>query len=561
MPAFAQRGGRGAAQSSGSEALEEGIPVTDSVTLAKCGTCHQRDAKSNLSRISWERTTPEGWEEAIKRMVRLNGLSITPDEARHVVKYLSSSHGLAPEEAKSVMYIPEFRILDETNIPNDTVRTACATCHPFGRPLSWRRTKDDWKLLANFHTALFPHAFIRGPAGGGGGRGGRGSANATHMDAVDAAVEFLGTNARLHTPEWAAWQARMREPKLSGRWLVSAYIPGRGKYYGEVSLEPGAAEDEFSSRMTLHSIKDGSTLTRSGHGVVYAGYSWRGRSQASGKPDTPDSLLNEMRETMWFSPDESYAEGRWFWGEYQEFGVNVKLQRASTEPKITAADVYGLKTGSQATRIRIFGDNLPATIAPADIDFGSGLKTRRVVSHTPSEVVVDVDAAADATPGKRDIAIGRALLPNAIAVYDRVDYIRVRPEGTVARLGSDVHPKGYQQFEAIGYQRGADGKPHTADDVEIGPVDVTWSVEEFMETLGDDDKDFVGVLGPAGLFTPALDGPDSKRRFSRNNYGNVWVVATAKNEKDQFGKPLIGKSYLVVTVPTYVKWDQTELSR
>ena len=29
------------------------------------------------------------------------------------------------------------------------------------------------------------------------------------------------------------------------------------------------------------------------------------------------------------------------------------------------------------------------------------------------------------------------------------------------------------------------------------------------------------------------------------------MVATAKNEKDQNGKPLVGKCYLVVTVPSY----------
>ena len=78
------------------------------------------------------RTTPEGWEEAIKRMVRLNGLTIAPEEARTIVKYLATYHGLAPEEAKPVMYLPEHRMIDETNIPNDTVRGACTTCHAFG---------------------------------------------------------------------------------------------------------------------------------------------------------------------------------------------------------------------------------------------------------------------------------------------------------------------------------------------------------------------------------------------------------------------------------------------
>jgi quinohemoprotein amine dehydrogenase len=172
-----------------------------------------------------------------------------------------------------------------------------------------------------------------------------------------------------------------------------------------------------------------------------------------------------------------------------------------------------------------------------------------------------VDVESSAVPGKRDAALGRAVLPSALALYDRVDYIKVLPDTALAHLGSDVHPKGFQQFEAIGYQRGADGKPHTGDDVELGPVEVSWSVEEFLANYGDDDKDFVGTLSPTGLFTPALDGPNPKRRFSRNNYGDIWVVATAKNEKGTDGRPLVGKSYLVVTVPSYMKWDQPEVGK
>jgi len=124
-----------------------------------------------------------------------------------------------------------------------------------------------------------------------------------------------------------------------------------------------------------------------------------------------------------------------------------------------------------------------------------------------------------------------------------------------------VHPKGYQQFEAIGYSNGADGKPHTADDVDLGPIDADWSVEEFMAVYGDDDKNFVGHLSETAFFTPAADGPNPERKFSRNNYGDVWVVATAKNEKDKNGKPLTSRSYLVVSVPTYIKWDQPEVSQ
>jgi len=39
---------------------------------------------------------------------------------------------------------------------------------------------------------------------------------------------------------------------------------------------------------------------------------------------------------MWFSPDQKMAEGRWFWGTYQEFGFNVKL--TEKQAKRLAAD-------------------------------------------------------------------------------------------------------------------------------------------------------------------------------------------------------------------------------
>src|SRR5271170_7150498 len=123
---------------------EEGIPVTSPLVISKCGACHTKDEKGNMLRLSWERATPEGWEEAIKRMVRLRGVSLTPEEARSILKYLATYHGLSPEEADPIMYYAEHRIQDETNIPSDDVRGACANCHPMARPLSWRRSPEDW---------------------------------------------------------------------------------------------------------------------------------------------------------------------------------------------------------------------------------------------------------------------------------------------------------------------------------------------------------------------------------------------------------------------------------
>ncbi|HTW65950.1 MAG TPA: quinohemoprotein amine dehydrogenase subunit alpha [Bryobacteraceae bacterium] len=558
--AFAQGRGRGGAAAA-DPPREEGIPVTDQLVISRCGTCHPRDAKGDMTRISWERTTPEGWEEAIKRMVRLNGLTITPEDARSIVKYLASSHGLAPEEAKPVMYIPEHRMIDETIIPNNTVHDACANCHAFGRPMSWRRSKEDWQYLANMHTFLYPQAdniFRRGS-----GAFGRRQTGADHgPEPVQVALDYLAKAAPLHTPEWAAWSARMRPAKLAGRWLVSAYLPGHGLYCGEMELKAGSGEDEFTTSIKLKSVKNGSLLSRTGSGVVYAGYSWRGRSDAATKPgNSPDDLSHEMREALWFDPNQNSAQGRWFWGEYQEFGFDVKLVRASADPTLLGTDVTLLKEGSSGSRVRLIGDNFPAHMAPADLDFGAGVTVTRVVPSSPTEIVAEVSVAPDAVTGKRDVSVKRSVLESGIAVYDHIDYIKVTPEAALAHLGSDVHPKGFQQFDAIAYNRGADGKSHTADDVELGPIDVTWSVEEFQSVFGDDDKGFVGHLSPSGLFTPASDGPNPERKFSRNNYGNVWVVATSKTEKEKDGRPMTGKAYLVVAVPTYIKWDQPEVEK
>src|SRR5580698_10815851 len=181
-----------------------GIPVTNQLVISKCGACHTKDEKGNMLRISWERATPEGWEEAIKRMVRLRGVTLTPDEARSILKYLSTYHGLSPDEAKPIMYYAEHRIQDETNIPNDTVRGACANCHPMARPLSWRRSEKDWKYLANLHIALYPQAdeaFRLGINAGGFDE------EHHHLDPgaplpVDDALAYFSKTAPLETPEW-----------------------------------------------------------------------------------------------------------------------------------------------------------------------------------------------------------------------------------------------------------------------------------------------------------------------------------------------------------------------
>ena len=83
---------------------------------------------------------------------------------------------------------------------------------------------------------------------------------------------------------------------------------------------------------------------------------------------------------------------------------------------------------------------------------------------------------------------------------------------------------------------------------------MTWSMEEFFAVFGDDDKEFVGHAQ-----TPP--GYSRRRSTDRIRSANSAATTTAtcgrwrppKNEKDKEGKPLQGKSYLVVTVPTYIR--------
>ncbi|MBA3272147.1 MAG: quinohemoprotein amine dehydrogenase subunit alpha, partial [Acidobacteria bacterium] len=125
-------------------------------------------------------------------------------------------------------------------------------------------------------------------------------------------------------------------------------------------------------------------------------------------------------------------------------------------------------------------------------------------------------------------------------------------------------PKALAQFEARAFDNGPDDRPDTADDIDLGIVPATWSIEEFAATYDDDDVKFVGQIdGKSGLFTPNVDGPNPARRGSGNNIGDVYAVATFTPEV-MAGKPaktLRARGHLLVTVPLYMRWEDPRTSR
>ncbi|MCU1259360.1 MAG: peaA, partial [Bryobacterales bacterium] len=163
--------------------------------------------------------------------------------------------------------------------------------------------------------------------------------------------------------------------------------------------------------------------------------------------------------------------------------------------------------------------------------------------------------------GVHDVAIGRSTAVDALTVYDKVAHIKVMPDSGMARLGGTISAKQFMQFEAVAFAAAPDGKPE--NEVALGPVSARWALEEQYSTPDDDDIQFVGAVNDSGLFTPSFEGPNPARKKQSNNYptnnwGDVWVTATYQAGSNS---DLKAKSYLVVTVPMYVRYDQPEVSK
>jgi quinohemoprotein amine dehydrogenase len=419
--------------------------------------------------------------------------------------------------------------------------------------VSQRRTRAEWELLIAMHRGYYPlsdfQAFRRGgPPQTEPGPDGRPPDNRHPMDKV---LPHLADELNLKTPEWSAWSANMRVPKLAGRWAFSGYRAGFGPYYGETVITAGANDGEFTTETRCVRARTGEVLSRRGRALVYTGFQWRGRSFEG------NNTTDAWREVMFLDRNQRELKGRWFTGGYEETGIDVTLTRVGSDPMVFGLDQRSLQSSTSRT-MTIYGANFPANPAPTAIDFGRGVTVKRIAESAPNRIKVEVEAAKDAANGPRDVSIAGAVLPEAIVVYDKIDAIKVSPQAGMARVGGVVFPKQLQQFEAIAYHNGADGKPDTKDDLNLGTVEVTWNIEEYPATLDDNDKEYVGSIDDRGLFTPNIDGPNPKRRGNANNTGDVWVIATYKTPD---GRTLRARAFLLVTVPLYVKYDQPEVAK
>lgn len=525
---------------------DTGIPVRDASVINACERCHTVDDDGRMSRISFMRKTPEGWQQSIRRMATLNDMELDPEDARRIVRYLADHHGLAPEELRPGRFEVERRLIEWSYEADEDVAYTCSRCHSMGRVVTQRRTTEEWGLLMAMHRGYYPLSDTQGFR-----RIGPPPPDATDTrHPMDKAVQHFAQAFPLDTPEWTAWSATMRPPRLEGTWALKGHDPGRGPIYGTVAISAGDDPSSFATEASYVNARTGDETKRAGRAVVYTGYQWRGRSfvgrnPGSGDPDTA------LREVMMVERNRAEISGRWFRGAYDEFGPDVTLVRVDGPVLLGLYPVSG-QTGARDVAVRIYGANLARAGAVA-VDMGPGVQVLSAEEVEGDMVLARVAVDEDAAPGARDVYVDGRAVPGAFTVYRQVDRIAVEPRVGLARLGGGAHfPKGYAQFQATAFADGPDGKPETADDLNLGQADVAWSLEEYAAVFDDDDLEYVGTLDQNGLFEPAVDGPNPRRSGARNNVGDVWVVAAYRGPD---GAEVRGRAHLVVTVPLYMRWE------
>ncbi|WP_262137670.1 quinohemoprotein amine dehydrogenase subunit alpha [Pseudomonas sp. Marseille-Q5117] len=486
---------------------------------SKCVACHLPQ-EGGMNRIDQSRRTPEGWDMTIGRMISAHGVRLTSDERQTLVKYLADTHGLAPEETQKRRYILErdFTLIET---PDDKkVSETCARCHSYARIALQRRTPEDWKKLANFHVGQYPTIEIQ--------QGGR---DRDWWDIASKEMpETLGKLYPYQSEIWNKWMAAQKS-SAAGKWRVVGHRPGWGTYEGIATIAGG--NDRYTLDMQIN-YANGKTEKAEGKAIVYTGYEWRG-SMKQGEL--------QVAQVFQLSQDGKTLSGRWHQAGVDSVGGHLKAVRIdkNAPTQILAIAPIAIKAGS-TKEVTIYGANLSGKV-----NLGQGLTIKRVISESTDKVVVEVAADANVTDGIRSLDVGGVPAQQGLAVYSKIDFVGIEPDAAMARIGGGGGPlpKVPVQFEAVAYAVGPDGKKDTADDLRLGYVPATWTMENLNANAEEmKDLEFAGTIEPGGLFIPGDAGPNPKRKYSTNNAGELNVIASVDDE----GKKVKAAKPLIVTV-------------
>ena len=250
--------------------------------------------------------------------------------------------------------------------------------------------------------------------------------------------------------------------------------------------------------------------------------------------------------------------GRWFTGELRRDGIDVKLVRVAASRSCSASASPRSRRRRPAVAVTILGANLPQRSEPrGHRPRRRASRSREIVSVTAEDIAIDGGCRRGrAGPGPRDVSVAGAVKPAAVTVYDQIDGIKVLPHAGMARVGGAVFPKQLQQFEAVAFHNGPDGKPDTKDDLHA--------------RHGRRRVEARGIHGDVRRRRPRSSsarsirhGPlhaERRRPQSRSAAASATTSATSGSSRElapnaALGttKPMRARAHLLVTVPVYMR--------
>jgi quinohemoprotein amine dehydrogenase len=509
-----------------------------------CIGCHSVDKTGRIPVLEGVRTTPEEWENILRRMGR-RGFPLSDAERKNAVKEISRYQSLTPDENAAIGYlaVSPAANLAESVPGHEDFRQTCVSCHSYAKVASHRRSPASWAYMPDFHLASFTAALTQ-----------------SYRDmrwplSAKRAAAHLAKRLPFETPDWQAWKQVRHQLHANGSWVVVGHEPGIGDYEATMQLSP-KGDDEYALRRAVR-YADGKQVTYTGQATLYGGGALRAEWQQDGNPVKASWTIG--------LPDRGLAGERielsGSWQAYREvhrFGQETgsRLRTKAGLPTVLRLSPAWVRPGQGKVDITVT-TNGPgfATWRPLPAD-----PAVTVIGHQqldPTHLRITLNIGAKAKAGSLGLNLNAASregqkplrVNDRLAVAKGIDYIRVTPEKAVARLGGLAVPKDGVPFEAIGYSNGPDGKRYTADDLALGAVPASWSVSEYFSDFEDDDAAHVGTLSATGLFMPADEGPLPKA-YNYDKTGNVWVVASYARPGQE---PLQARAYLNVTAPDVVK--------
>ena len=489
----------------------------DSLVFRKCADCHAPNPDGRLSRVEDMRTTPEEWTVIVDRMRRLHGMPLGKGDMDRLLKELTATQILTPEEQSKVAYLSLWHNSQQLEMPADEAEgkmfAACVRCHTAGKIFSYRMTAGAWSRLRDFHLYVVPSVVYQ----------------LREMHWIAEADAVLAHLAKV-LPYDKAWSPPTA--RLEGTWRVFGHQPGRGAYRGEAKIaDAGNAEYTLSGRLAY---ADGTSETFAGEATLYGGYALRTRTRNNGFDAHGAYLLagDEMQgENHLPAPDFRTSSARWV--------------RASSPSKVLRVLPAYLVRGERTT-LTVEGVNLP-DLVPRDVSFG-GAAVRVAGARRISPDTLELQVVSQADRLVESKLTVKGLDAGTMVLAPRIDHIAITPAMGRARLsGGRNYPAEGVQFEAIAYARRGSGKQ--AVDVVLGPVPASFRLTEERTRPDDDDLRWLGAIRPNGTYLPVGDyASNPTRKYHAENSGLVKVVAEYRRGAHTYR----AQARLAVTMPDYI---------